>query len=172
MLPAGARTHPRTASPAPFFVLVRSRLKSAARAVRAARFLRAVHPPCSGWNDGDARDHIFGPFLGGLVRAHAGVAGEHLALHLQRNVAGADHRAVRQQPVDRHIVDQKLACDMGNSLSWVRPVLRRAILKAGRLHPAQAGIFKSSSVWHYAALVIRCTDLMRMTVEITAFSKR
>jgi hypothetical protein len=86
-----------------------ARLKSAARAVRAAAFLRAVHPPCSGWNDGDARNHICGPFLGGFVRAHAGVGGEHLALHQQREVAGADHRTVRKQPVERHIVDQKHA---------------------------------------------------------------
>src|ERR1700721_684181 len=105
----GPSAQPHASSAAAAMCTANTSMKSAARAVRAAAFLRAVHPPCSGWNYGDARDHICGPFLGGIVRAHAGVAGEHLALPLQRDVAGADYRAVREQPVEGHIVDQKHA---------------------------------------------------------------
>src|ERR1700722_1976827 len=100
----GPSAQPHASSAAAAMCTANTSMKSAARAVRAAAFLRAVHPPCSGWNDGDARDHICRPFLGGFVPAHAGLAGAHLALHLKRDVAGADHRAVRKQPVDRHIV--------------------------------------------------------------------
>src|SRR6516225_1114917 len=48
---------------------------SAASTVRAARFLGAVHTPCSGGDDGDPRDHVCGPFLCRLLGGDVGITG-------------------------------------------------------------------------------------------------
>src|SRR4029077_13109515 len=43
----------------------------------------------------------------GLFRAYTGVAGEHLALDLQGDIARTEHNAAREQPIERHIIDEK-----------------------------------------------------------------
>src|SRR5271170_40099 len=77
---------------------------SGSRAISAASFLRAVHAPCSRWNERDPRYHVRRPFFRSIFRAHAGIMGEHTALHDQRDVAPAKDRAFRQQPVDREVI--------------------------------------------------------------------
>ena len=76
------------------------------RAISAARFLRAAHAPSSRCrNERDPRYHVRRPFfLRSFFRAHAGIVGEHTALHGQRDFAPAKDRAFRQQPVDREVV--------------------------------------------------------------------
>src|SRR5580692_4374148 len=86
-----------------------SDLLSTARAIRTATFLCAVDTPSPGRNDGDPRHHVCGPFLCGLIGAHAGIAGQSLALDKQRDVAGTEYRAVGEQPINRHIVHQQNA---------------------------------------------------------------
>jgi hypothetical protein len=72
-LPRRDRPEPRR-PPVRELTQYRNDPRSAARAVRAAGFLRAVHPPGSRRDDRDPRHEIRGPFLRRVVRAHAGVA--------------------------------------------------------------------------------------------------
>src|SRR3954466_14711158 len=84
--------------------LQRGGARSTSGAVGAARLLRAVHAPYPRWKDRDSCDHVCGPLVRRVIRAHAGVAGEHPALEQQRDAAGAEHGAACEQPFDRHAV--------------------------------------------------------------------
>src|ERR1700719_2296194 len=84
-------------------------LLSAARAVRAAPFLCAIHSPGSRRDNCDPWDHVGCPFLCRFFGADASVAGKHFALDLQRDIASTEHDAPREQPDKNHIVYRKNA---------------------------------------------------------------
>jgi hypothetical protein len=81
--------------------------QSTTSAIRAARFLGAVHTPGSRRDNRDTRDYVCRPFLCRFFSADTGVTSEHFTLNVQRDVACAKDHSPRKEPVKSKIVHQE-----------------------------------------------------------------